>query len=266
MSRSTRRKILQLGLALFVSTGCTTRRATLPVLSEQEQAAFLLLQQNRINSFQSARILLQPEGETARPLRMAIAFKAPSSLRIDLLPLQGAFALGVFVAEGVEYRLVDMQEKEFRKGPLSRTALASVFGVEINPWDLAPILVGRIPGRFFQNEGDLILERLSESQIMIRSNNTRDRFEIDAASGEVTRAVLGSASSDELDIRRIRSEALDGQLTITVRAPVYDRMTSFSVMQLRLNQEIPDALFRLVQPSEFRVVNDERKITVGVSE
>jgi hypothetical protein len=142
-------RLVLCGLVLMLHSACATQSVLKPLdiaVSQSESALLVkqLLQLQSQNTF--GRFLyeatLEYEGQSSR-LRYAVVFDYPQNLRIELLPLNGFYTLGLFAASASGSLMVEPAEKRVTKALNPQALLAKYFYLPYSPATLIDFLSGR---------------------------------------------------------------------------------------------------------------------------
>lgn len=231
----------------------------LPVSAEQLEALQTALQA-RANSYSSYKSLfrtrIQAEGEGGVSLRHAVVAREPASIRIEALPLQGAYALSIFVSLEGDAALFERESGEVRRGNFGRKLLKRMLGVNVEEKDLVALLAGDLPPSLYDinrlvdmTDLEVFFDAEKQEYTLIRGDSLAFA-RVDAVTSMLTFFQASSAFSGDATVQM----SLDGQVsdssavfprTITLILPEEELSISLKRTALKVAGELPDSLFRL---------------------
>jgi hypothetical protein len=204
-------------------------------------------------SVRSARALVNATvraGNDVASLRYAIVAKEPGRMRIDLLPLEGAYTLGLLVVTREGATLIDTTNQTFAKEMDAEKLTREFVGLPgLTPEVVVALVTGQLPALSCSSSE---VFRGKDGQVMIRDRGSRIVWEVVSDSSAIKSAHILSQSGE-------RVEALvgirDGEVGFpTVDFSVFSPATASAEMivrKLTINKEIPDDLFNVAVPSGY---------------
>ena len=249
---------LFIALVLF-SSGCFTTmqppvRPRGEILVGEERAAFLKELRDRRAKVKSARALLRAmvkQNEERYRYRYALAFTDPDFLRLDVLPLNNAFPLGVFAATEKRQVLLQVPEKKAIVSESYTNLLERVTGLPLPEKDFPWLVLGILP---VTDEYDLTRE---DGKLVFLSKNKRYRAVMTEPDLQMT----------SLEIRDPFQEQLHAQITyeygtdagamprkLLLSFPRYEAEGNIRITSLTMNPELQESLFELLIPEDYSVI------------
>ena len=248
-------RLLPLTLCAFV-VGC----ARLPTFHPIGEAALEADAQNicrslvaRRQSVRSARALVSATvraGSDVASLRYAIVAKEPGRMRIDLLPLEGAYTLGLLVVTRDGATLIDTTNHTFAKELDAEKLTREFVGLPgLTPEVVLALVTGQLPA-LSCSSSEVFTGR--DGAVMIRDRKSRIVWEVAPDSSRIKSAHILSQSGERIEaLVGIR----DGEVGFpTVDFSVFSPATASAEMivrKLTINKEISDDLFNVAVPSGY---------------
>lgn len=189
----------------------------------------------------------------ATSFRYGIVSKEPGLLRVDVLPLEGAFAFGLLVVREDGAVLIDATNKEYTEERDSNELIRQFLGIDGLTRDAVLALVtGRIPS------GVCARARVytDQTSAVVFDDGARIAYTIDVARGALARLEI---LDDDNERVRVRAETNEGgssprEISLTVYEPV-DATASMVVRKVTLNPVVPDTMFAVPIPAGYRRTN-----------
>ncbi len=206
-----------------------------------------------------ARVKLDsPRG--GQDFRQAFLFAKPDRFRLEFLPVNGVYTLGLFVAKSKIALYLDPGEKTFKQGPVTRHAVASVLRIPAELDDVKAYLLGLVPTRFLgsyrsyskpsiyqgENAKECILV-VGDGEYIAWYNCAKkviQRFELHDAFNE--KVILSGSYRDFI---RISDQLVPSR--VLVELPRDNSSVNFTFTSQNINQSIRDELFDVPVPSDF---------------
>lgn len=181
--------------------------------------------------------------------RYAVASKQPERLRVDLLPVEGAYTLGLLVVRGAEALVLDSQSKRYSSGCEAKAVFEKFFSLRgVTPDVVQGLLVGRIAG--VQCAAAQVY-RQSSSRLLLVDTIARQAWEVDEASGVVQSVTLLDDSLEHVQVRATRSyPPQQDKIHVEIYRPVTASAT-MKVRRLTINPAISDQLFQVAVPHGY---------------
>jgi hypothetical protein len=181
--------------------------------------------------------------------RYAVASKQPDSLRVDLLPTEGAYTLGLLVVRNSQSLVIDSQSKTYSSGCEVNAVFEKFFSLQgVTPALIQALVTGRLSGVRCES---VRAYRQGVDRLLLVDEATRHAWDIDERSGRVKQVTLLDGSQSHIQARATRSYAPeDERVSVEIHRPV----TASAVMKVRkftVNPDISDSLFQIVPPSGY---------------
>ncbi len=211
-----------------------------------------------VRSFRALSRTRVEHGEDRTTLRQVMVFASAGKFRIEALPTNGAYTLNLIVADSGRLLALDPEEKTARQAPLNSGLLRKVLHIPLNEADLMPLIAGRIPLRFLENEGAVYREPGS-NRLYLADSAGKVFFEADSGDCLLKKAEFLDPFNDRLSLRIVYGEncpAEDLRLPCRLNVEnVSDGLSSeLSFSNFSVNREYPAGLFCQEIPSDFRIV------------
>ena len=218
----------------------------LPPLTAQGVCERLMQQRNSVRSFRALTEATFTHGDESVSFRYAIVRREPDALRIDMLPLEGAFTLGILVSEGGAVTLLNAQEKSFVEGEDESALLAEFFGIEGLSADLiAGIVTGMLPPLSCADvkiasspTGTVIIDPSTHTAWSIASTETPS----------VASVVVLDADGERI---KLQAAVREGKSEISLFDPVTAR-GEITLKKVTLNPLLTPAIFTVRVPESYR--------------
>lgn len=203
-------------------------------------------------SVRSARALVNATvraGSDVASLRYAIVTKEPGRMRIDLLPLEGAYTLGLLVVNRDGATLIDATNQTFARESDAEKLTREFFGLPgLTPEVVLALVTGQLPvlscssSQVFKGAGT----------VMIRDRESRLVWEVASDSSRITSAHILSQSGERVEaLVTVRGgDAGFPTLDFSVFSPA-TASAEMLVRKLTINKDIPDELFTVAVPSGY---------------
>jgi hypothetical protein len=243
-----------LALLLLVA-GCTVTPAfspPSPQLSESEASSICSSLVQRTIQPESLRALVNAtikHNDESISFRYAIASRGVDRLRIDVLPLEGAITLAIFVVNEGRATLLDTQSREAVVGNDAAALLEQLLGLEgISAREVLSLLTAKLPR--LQCSG-VRVHPISDEKIVLVEKEARIAWSVDRLTGVVSRLQILNDEGESILLDATLSEmpkAVALQLYSPARAE-----GSLSVERLTENPVIPDSIFEVTIPSSYSI-------------
>ncbi|MFO0416372.1 MAG: hypothetical protein ACK5Y6_03700 [Pseudomonadota bacterium] len=190
-----------------------------------------------------------PDGESYS-FRYAVVGNDSGDLRVDLLPNEGAFTLGLITIRGDQALLIDSQRRVFSRGCGSEALFERFFGLEgINAGLIRALVTGVVPALNCQS---VKVYRSSAGDLTLLDPVRHHAWRVSERSGEL----LGVNLLDDKDSRiRVSAErvSLDGQrgIKITVYKPAHAEAL-MSVSRFNPKPNLTPELFEVSVPGDYQ--------------
>lgn len=207
----------------------------------------------RQESIRSARALVNATvraGGDVASLRYAIVAKEPGRMRIDLLPPEGAYTLGLLVVTRNGATLIDTTNKTFAEDSDAERLTREFVGLPgLTPEVVLALVTGRLPPLSCSSTE---VFRGVDGTVMVRDSESRIVWEIGPESNSIKSAHILDQSRERIAaLAHIRA---DDSGFRTVDFSVYSPTTASAEMLVRkltINKDIPDELFSVAVPSGY---------------
>ncbi len=183
-------------------------------------------------------------------IRLAVVYRAPAMMRVELLPLNSTVSLGLLVSDGDSATYVDFQGQRAVQGSLDTLLSYSLLDVSANEPELLSLLSGRIFKGALPSTGVRVYHDEKGGTYQFVSG--RGTWVIDERTGYLQKAQLtGEDGGDvQLDVRFV--EDATGRKALMGIAGRKESL-EFSLDKMKVDTEIPDSLFRINIPDSFTV-------------
>jgi outer membrane lipoprotein-sorting protein len=251
----TLRRLLPLTLCAFV-TGC----ARLPTFHPIGEAAMESDAQTicrslvaRRQTTRSARALVNATvraGGDVASLRYAIVTKEPGRMRIDLLPLEGAYTLGLLVVNRDGATLIDATNQTFvRENDAERLTGEFVGLPGLTPEVVLALVTGQLPALSCSSSE---VFRGRDGAVMIRDRESRIVWEVAPDSTRIKSVHMLTQSGERVEaLVTVRGDDVGfPTLDFSVFSPA-TASAEMIVRKLTINKDIPDELFTVAVPSGY---------------
>lgn len=251
---------LSLCLCSILLVSCTFFSSPLANLKQMDGGARDALQSRLLENaaqleFYKALYRVQPSPPEPA-FRYAVVFEQPQRLRVEILPNQGFYSLGLFVAEQQNALFIDPSEKKVAISNNPRKLLRRYFALPFAPEEIALILTGRVPMDVLSNSKTGWYDSRKDTAV-IRSADETQYFEVRLADGllhtlQIRDSIIGKVRlSMEIDSYKevegvlvadgIRFDVPDEDMQIAVQAKTFKM------------QRGTDSLFNPTVPAGFRI-------------
>ena len=191
-------------------------------------------------------------------LREAVVFVKPDKLRLEILPTQGAYALSLLVTNNGSLTYLEPPEKRAVRGSESERVIYSILKLAVGERELMSLLTGRIPPRYLSKEGGaaLLVSRDSSSYLLSRGDGAED-FEIDSESLFLKRVTFRSRFNDslvgEITYSSVGNSTPPLPREVSIESAGLKQRIHLTWSVIKPNVVVPDSLFEVGIPSDFRV-------------
>jgi hypothetical protein len=181
--------------------------------------------------------------------RYAIVARDPHDLRIDLLPSEGSYTLGLLTVRDNESVMIDAQQKRYMAGCESDQLFQKFFGLEgISSDVVKALIVGRVPRTACQGT-QMYQQQSGYTQIL--DTVAHRVWEVDEATGALVGVRILNATHDRVYASARREKAPQGDaITISVFKPV-TASADMQIKKLTLNPVISEGLFDVRPPAGY---------------
>lgn len=207
----------------------------------------------RRESVRSARALVNATvraGSDVASLRYAIVAKEPGRMRIDLLPPEGAYTLGLLVVNRDGATLIDTTNKTFAQESDAELLTRDFVGLPgLTPDVVVALVTGRIPPLSCRSA---VVFKGSDGAVMVRDRESRIVWEVAPGSNTIKSAHILNQSGERVEaLVHVRmGDAGFPTVDFSVFSPA-TASAEMIVRKLTINKEIPDELFSVAVPSGY---------------
>jgi hypothetical protein len=211
------------------------------------------------DEIESLRLLFEVEArrfEEGSQFRLALVETHWDHVRVDSLPMQSSYTLGIVVSTPREAFALDVQKKEYVRSSSDRAVVERVWpGFSVSRAELLAILTGRMQSGTCRNsivllgkeegEGYLLSELSSESLWEVGTDLT------------IRRAVIKGDRSPAFPLyvtldRENASDPFPSSIRIT--SPSTNVTVTLLVRRVKINEPVREETFQPVIPSDYRPV------------
>lgn len=224
------------------------------IASDSELCGRVIAKRSNVTSLRSlVEATLRPSYSESVSFRYAIASKEPERLRIDVLPLEGAYTLGMIVVRPEGATVIDTNEQTFSEAADADELLERFLGLQgVTPAVVKALLTRDVPPLQCT---DVTAYRSNDGGVTLVDARHHVAWFLDQDSKRIQAVELLDSSNEKIEARaEIQGDALSApEIHFSIYAPT--RATAqMMVRKLTLQKEIPDALFDVAIPSGYRRV------------
>jgi hypothetical protein len=170
-------------------------------------------------------------------------------LRVDLLPEQGAYTLGLLTVRDGRALMIDSQERRFASDCAPDRLFAKFFGLEgITPDLVRALLVGHVPALACEA---LQIYRQDPERLQILDRSMHRVWEVDETSGELRAVQLLNSEHTKVYARAQRGQTpQDNFITISIFNPL-EASAEMQVKKFTINPPLSEGLFDVVAPAGY---------------
>ncbi len=246
-----------ISLALWLSVAGCAQLPTFQPSGEQQasQDASRICQSlvTHTSTAHSARALVHAtvrSGRESASFRYAVVMKESRKMRIDLLPLEGAYTLGLLVVTPDGGTLIDTTNKTFSTERDAEKLTREFVGLPgLSPEVVLALLTGRLP---LLSCSSPQVFKTREGTVMLREDSSRIVWDINQDSETIRGAQILDAAGEKIEAVAL-VEVGEGGLPL-VRFSVFSPTSAsaeMTVQRLTLNKDIPEDLFRVAAPADY---------------
>ncbi len=259
MTRQLLRRVL-VSLVAVAGTGCSAAHVFEPVSPPLSRADSTTLCEEmnaarpNVSSFRSlSESTVSARGESLS-FRYAIAGRQPDSLRIDLLPNEGAFTLGMLVVHGGEVQAINVQEKTVERSPNAAAATERFLGLSGITPELVQALVTGIPPVLACNDTRAYEE--GRGDVTFLDNSARVAYTVSSGTPQVKKFAILSADDNSVVAEGslyYTSSNSPASMSLMVHEP-HEATGVFLFKKITLNPIIADEIFEVQVPEDYSQV------------
>jgi hypothetical protein len=188
--------------------------------------------------------------------RYALVSRAESSLRVDMLPPEGAVTIAILVVHDGVSTLINSQEKTYTAGFDEQQMVQKFFGLNgVSKSIVIGLLSGVVPELFCQ---DVVAYEEDEDSVVLLDTASHTAWHV-TPKGLVRKVEIldehNRAVRLQAKVKEMSSEGLPS-IAVALYAP-YEVQGILRVAKLTLNQPIKPALFDVEVPSDYRQVEPQ---------
>lgn len=183
-------------------------------------------------------------------VRLAVVYRAPQMMRVELLPLNSTVSLGLLVSDGAAATYVDFQGQRAIKGTLKTLLSYSMLTVSANEPELLSLLSGRIFKGTLPSTGVQVYhdQRVGTYQFV----SDRGIWIIDDRTNYLQKVQLRGAEGAPIQLNVHYVEGSTGRKAL-IGVAGRKEVLEFSLDRMKVDTEIADSLFRITIPESFTV-------------
>lgn len=253
------RRVFQgLLLCAIFSAGCVSMPRFHPPGAARSEAdarrvcADIVAKRSPINSLRAVvEATVRSSKSESASFRYGIASKEPAKLRIDILPMEGAYTLGLIVIREAGATLIDTNNREFAEGRNADELLRRFLGLQgLSREVIVSLVAGTVPA-----------ETCGRAQLFEDSSGTATFFdaerhivwEVHATTGEIQGVQILNKDNQRLEARAEVSSnsTAPREIALSIFDPV-SASASMIVRKVNINVTVPDGLFEVSIPSGYR--------------
>jgi len=199
--------------------------------------------------------------------RYAVVAKAPDALRVDLLPTQGAFSLGIFSANASGAQMIDIPNKQVVISTNPDQMIQKLFGdLSVGKDDVMALLTGRVPSSTCSLESPPVVNfDPTLGRYFLESyrgiGKIKEIWEINSQSALLEGLLVYDRSGDNAGVEG-RVDNL-GEMDLPQHIGVVEFGTGAKAdldrKQAKVNTELKEALFDIQIPEGFEVVQADKE-------
>jgi hypothetical protein len=197
---------------------------------------------------------LHPSLSESVSFRYAIASKEPDRLRIDVLPLEGAYTLGMIVVRPEGATVVDTNERTFSEASDADDLLQRFLGLQgVTPAVVKALLTRELPPL---DCDDVAAYGPVDGAYTLVDSRHHVAWSIQDGSSRIQAVELLDFSNEKVEAQAALQGNADGapEINFSIYVPTRAK-AQMIVRKLSLQKEIPDALFDVAIPSGYRRQN-----------
>jgi hypothetical protein len=262
---STRRSWNRLRIASALWAGflsvCVAGCATMPPfkpsgrpVSDSNLCGRVLTNRANVTSLRSlVEATLRPSYSESVSFRYAIASKEPEQLRIDVLPLEGAYTLGMIVVRPEGATVIDTHEQTYSQAADADELLERFLGLRgVTPAVVKALLTREVP---LLQCADVTAYGSPDGAITLVDARHHVAWILEGDSKRIHAVELLDSLNEKIEARAEilgRAETTP-EIHFSIYAPT-QATAQMVVRKLTLQKEIPDTLFDVAIPSGYRRV------------
>jgi hypothetical protein len=177
--------------------------------------------------------------------------KGPDLLRIDVLPLEGAYTLGMIVVRPDGATLIDTNEQKFSEATDADDLLQRFLGLHgLTPSVVKGMLTRQVPQ--FRCE-EVSVYGSADALFTLVDTRHHVAWEIDGVSRVVRAVQLLDINNERVEARAeiVAPEGRNAEIHFSIYKPI-STSAQMIVRKLSLNPTVPDELFRVAVPSGYQ--------------
>jgi len=187
--------------------------------------------------------------------RYVVLSKEPSSFRVDVLPVNGAFTLGLLVSHNGKAFWLNAQEKTYAEDENERRLVAEYLGLRgVSRETAVALMTGTLPPLSCP---DVRLYALSGGDRLLVDDRSRVAWRVRDNSAELVSVQVLDESGDSVEMEGAFSAAPSGSvesLRLEVFSPARARV-DLSLTKIIRNPKLSDQLFEVKPPQGYSRVD-----------
>lgn len=252
------RYLLSAVLLALSSSGCWAPRfvppgAELSSVVAHDRCGALLAHQPRVETVRALLDATIIHNDDRIGVRYAVLFRRPDAVRIDLLPEQGAYTLGMLVTRRGETVLLDTQERRFSVARDDRELFERFLGVSgVSGTLVAGLVSGSVPA--LECARVSVFDDAGSGSVTIIDRAAQTAWEVDSARAQLRGVTVLDRDAERIQLKAQRFEAVGEQparLLLEIFSPARARV-EMTIQKLTLGAQIPGALFEVKIPESYR--------------
>lgn len=217
-----------------------------------EQSAKFKAKSDEIYSYRAIARSKLSDGDSTLTQRHVFLFEYPDNIRVEVLPINSAFSLALFVANQHRTALLDVENKEAQVGTPKTLGIESLLRLPIDYQEFEKLLVGRIPDEILNSSFEL---ECSKSKCLLNSDQ---RYLLVSREGLLEKVQYRDKFKDiivfEIEYSNyVTIEDLYIPAKVLLKVPRYKFSADLELDVKSLNQDISEGLFQVKIPSNYSV-------------
>lgn len=247
-------------IALSVLTGCfrpsfQPEGALVPTSSSQQVCAELNRSRGQVRSVRVlADATISSVAERAS-FRYVVVSQEPSSFRVDVLPLNGAFTLGLLVSHEGRAMWLNSQERTYSEDRDERRLVAEYLGLRgVSRETVVALMTGVLPKLSCP---DVTVYEVANGDRILVDQRARVAWHVAGPSSEIISAQVLDPKGDAVEMEAVVARPQGGApktLALEIFAPARAHV-DLALTKVVLNPTISERLFEVKPPSHYTLVD-----------
>lgn len=218
----------------------------------------LIARRKQINSYRGLSRSLFIEDDVRSLARHAIVYKAPDSVRIELLAPGAAYAVQVLAVSAGKGAAYDASSQEAFVGSIDSAVMQRLLGMSLAPEELVQYLFGRLPDSFTAAAGLKARCLMKEFSCQLYQEGFALYAELNGASGQLQKVILRDSGGGRVKLVFEYSEhvslgALDYPRRVRVKIIDADAEISLRFTVAKFNVPANEDLFSIAVPDGYKI-------------